>query len=204
MVDRHDDGHGPEQLAGGDGPRLNWTAVAVVVVLIAAAVVLARSAHHEKTAAADRHQHAVPPAPAPTSPVIKVGTIFLAHMLQCTRTDHRHQLSVAVGVTNLGSHSLTLLNATGITSDAVLVQPLGVRIGTDGCASSTLEHPVRIGPGRDAVLTLAFRVGASCPRHALVSARVSFDGGSAGVVHADSSQLENLDRLDFVQCAARA
>lgn len=28
-----------------------------------------------------------------------------------------------------------------------------------------------------------------------------FDARSAGVVHADSSQLANLDRLDFVQCA---
>lgn len=203
MVDRYDD-HEPEQLAGGDGPRLNWTAVAVVVVLIAAAVLLARSASHESRSATDRHKRSIPPAPAPSTPVIKAGTIFLAHMLQCTRTDHRHQLSVAVGVTNLGSRALTLINAAGITSDAVLVQPLGVRIGTDGCAASALQHPVRIGPGRDAVVTLAFRVGSACPRHALVSARVSFDGGSAGVVHADSSQLENLDRLKFVQCAATA
>jgi hypothetical protein len=204
MVDPYDDDREPEQLTGGDGPRLNWTAVAVVVVLIAAAVLLARSAHHETRAVADRREHSVPPAPGASTPVIKLGTIFLARMLQCTRTDHRHQLSVAVGVTNLGSHSLTLVNAAGITSDAVLVQPLGVRIGTAGCASSALEHPIRIGPGRDAVVTLVFRVGAACPRNTLVSARVSFDGGSAGVVHADSSQLEDLDRLDFVQCAATA
>lgn len=203
MVDRQDD-HEPEQLAGGDGARLSWTAVAAVLVLIAAAVLLARAAHHDTRAAAHRHERSVQPAPAATTPVIKVGTVFLAHMLQCTRTDHRHQLSVAVGVTNLGSHSLTLINAAGVTSDAVLVQPLGVGIGTSGCASSALQHPVRIGPGRDAVVTLAFRVGAACPRHALVSARVSFDGGHAGVVHADSSQLENLDRLGFVQCGATA
>jgi len=201
MVDPDDD-LGPEQLASGDGPRLNWTAVAVVIVLVATAVVLARTAHHESKAAAHRPEQTIPPAPGTTTPVVKVGTIFLARMLQCTRTDHRHQLSVAVGVTNLGSRALTLINATGLTSDAVLVQPLGVGIGTDGCASSALEHPVRIGPGRDAVVTLAFRVGSECPRHALVSARVSFDGGNAGVVHADSSQLDNLDRLDFVQCAA--
>lgn len=197
--------HEPEQLPGGNAPRVNMTAVAVLVVLIAGAVLLARAAHHDtRPAAAHRHQ-SIPPGPTPTgtvAPKVHVGSVFLEHLLQCTRTDHRHMLSVALGVTNLGAHPLLLLGATGVSSDAVLVQPLGVRIGASGCKGSTTPMPVRIRPGRDAVVTLAFRIGAACPRHALVSARVSFDGGSAGVVHADSSQLANLDRLDFAQCGA--
>ena len=208
MVEPGHDALEPEQLAGGDATRVNWTAVAVVVVLIAGAVLLARAAHHDARPAAHRQQSTVPaPAPAPTAtvaPKVHVGSVFLEHLLQCTRTDHRHVLSVAVGVTNLGAHPLELLGATGLTSDAVLVQPLSARIGTRGCAGASASPPVRIGPGRDAVVTLAFRIGAVCPRHALVSARVSFDGGAAGVVHADSSQLADLDRLRFVQCAATA
>jgi hypothetical protein len=203
MDDPRDDGREPEQLAGGDGPRTNWTAVAVVVVLIAGAVLLATAAHHDARPVASRHKHTALPAPAPPSPVaptVSIGSVFLDGLLRCTRTDHRHTLSVAMGVTNLGQRSLVLLGAVGVTSDAVLVRPRGVRIGTQGCGQAPADRPVRLGPGGDAVVTLAFRVGVACPLHALVSARVSFDGGRAGVVHADSSPLADLDQLNFAQC----
>lgn len=205
MVDPYDDDdRAPERLSGGDGPRINWTAAAVIVVLIAGAVLLARAAHHDSRRAAAGREHTLPPGPAPTlpanTPPLHLGTVFLEHLPECTRTDHRHRLSVALGVTNLGSKALVLLGATPLTSDAVLVQPVGERLLTGGCAGTSAKGPVRLAPGADAVVALSFRIGAGCPRHALVSAEVGFDGGHAGIVHADSSLLANLDRLDFVQC----
>lgn len=203
MGDPGYDEHEPEQLSGGDGPRLNWSAIAVVVVLVAGAVLLVRANHHDSRTAANRHKESTAlPLPAPSSVRrVHVGSVYLQHMLQCTRTDHRHHLSVALGVTNLGGNSLRLVDASGVSSDAVLVQPLGFRVGKRSCASSAAAVPFRLAPGADAVVTFTFRVGSLCPRHALVSARVAFDAGSSGVVHADSSQLANLDLLRFVQCA---
>jgi hypothetical protein len=81
------------------------------------------------------------------------------------------------------------------------VQPIAVRIGRRGCASSSPDDTLRLAPGAAAVVNLGFRVGPDCPRHALVSARVSFDAGTAGILHADSSQLANFEKLSFVQCA---
>ena len=194
----------PEQLSGGDGTRLNWSGIAVVVVLVAGAVLLARANHHDARPTAHRHHQSAPPVPLPPPTPIRrvhIGSVFIEHLLQCTRTDHRHHLSVAMGVTNLGGHALRLVGASGVTSNAFLVAPVGFQIGTQACASGPASVPYRLGPGRDAVVTVTFRVGSACPRHALVSAQVAFDAGSAGVVHADSSQLANLDRLNFVQCA---
>jgi hypothetical protein len=208
MVEPDHDRHEPEQLTGGDGPRVRWTAAVAVAVLVAGAVLLARAGHHPVRPSAAHHHVALPPAPAPTAtattPAVHVGSVFLEHLLQCTHTDHHHRLSVALGVTNLGGRSLLLVSAVGVSSDIVLVQPTSVRVGTQPCGAAPARGPVRLGPGADAVITLAFRIGAACPRHALVSARVSFDGGSAGIVHADSAQLANLGRLDFVQCGPTA
>jgi hypothetical protein len=207
MVDPDRDAHDPEQLDGGDSPRVNWTAVAVLVVLVAGAVLLARAAHHDNPRAA-AHRNVIQPGPAPTATTtesrVHVGSVFLEHLLQCTRTDHHHRLTVALGVTNLGGRSLLLVSAVGVSSDLILVQPMSVRFGAHKCGGAPLPGPVRINPGADAVVTVAFRIGAECPRHALVSARVSFDGGRAGIVHADSAQLADLDRLNFVQCGATA
>ena len=198
---QHDE---PEQLSGGDAPRLNWSAIAVVAVLVAGAVLLARANHHDASPAADRHHQSAQPLPLPApTPVrrVHIGSVFIEHLLQCTRTDHRHHLSVAMGVTNLGGHTLRLVGAAGVTSNAFLVAPVGFQVGSQACAHARATVPYRIAPGHDAVVTVTFRVGSVCPRHALVSAQVAFDAGSAGVVHADSSQLANLDRLNFVQCA---
>ena len=204
MVDPDHGEHPPEQLAGGEGPRVQWAAIAVVVVLVAGAVLLARAAHHDTRPSA-AHRETVPPGPVPTAsstkPAVHVGTVYLEHLDQCTQTDHRHHLSVALGVTNLGHRSLVLLRVTPVTSDASLVQPNDVHIGKRGCAITSPDDTVRLAPGAAAVVNLGFRVGPGCPRHALVSAQVSFDSGAAGIVHADSSQLANLDRLNFVQCA---
>jgi hypothetical protein len=206
MVDPDHGGHEPEQLGGGDEPRVRWTAFAAVAVLIAGAVLLVRIGHHHSPSSAAHRHEPVPPAPAPTATPRKVhvGPVFLEHLPQCTQTDHRHRLSVAIDVTNLGGRSLLVVNAVGISSDVVLVQPTNVRFGTQKCGASPEPGPVRIGPGSDSVVRLAFRIGAACPRRALLSARVSFDGGSAGIVHADSSELADLGRLGFVQCGATA
>ena len=160
---------------------------------------LARAAHHDARPAVAHHRLTVPPAPAP-APAVHVGSVFLEHLLQCTETDHRHRLSVALGVTNLGGRALLLVGAAGVSSDVRVVQPTTVRFGTQGCGRGGASPPVRLQPGGDAVVMLAFRIGRTCPRHALVSARVAFDGGPVGIVHADSSQLANLDVLGFVQC----
>jgi len=194
----------PEQLSGGAGPRPNWTAVAAVVVLLAGAVLLARAAHHDARQSAARHKQATQPLPLPGPTAVRrvhVGSVFIEHLLRCTRTDHRHHLSVAMGLTNLGGHPLQLVGVSGVSSDLVLVRPVGFQIGRQACAGAPASVPFRLAPGGDAVVTVTFRVGSVCPRHALVSAQVAFDAGSAGVVHADSSQLANLDRLNFAQCA---
>ena len=204
MAEPGRDEHEPEQLAGGDGPRLNWSAIAVVLVLVAGAVLLARANHHDARPAANRHHQSTRPLPLPAPTKVRrvhIGSVFIEHLLQCTRTDHRHHLSVAMGVTNLGGHALRLVGASGITSNAFLVAPVGFQVGTQPCAGTPSAVPFRIAPGHDAVVTVTFRVGPVCPRHALVSAQVAFDAGSAGVVHADTSQLANLDLLNFAQCA---
>lgn len=204
MVEPGHGEHEPERLSGGDVSRLNWSAIAVVVVLVAGAVLLLRANHHDARPAANRHHRSVQPLPLPAPTSVRrlhIGSVFIEHLLQCTRTDHRHHLSVAMGVTNLGGHALRLVGAAGVTSDAFLVAPVGFQIGTQACDRAPATVPFRLAPGRDAVVTVTFRVGSACPRHALVSAQVAFDAGSAGVVHADSSQLANLDQLNFVQCA---
>lgn len=202
MVDPDGVAPPPEQLPGGDRPRVNWSAVAVVLVLVAGAVLLARVAHHNhRQRAAEHQQHPVPaPALPSAAPQVHLGSVFLEQLTRCTHTDHQHVLSLGFGVTNLGAHPLVLVGAAGITTDAVLVHPLGSRIGTEGCGQSVSGHPVRLDPGGDAVVTVAFRIGVTCPRRAFVSARLSFDGGPAGIVHADYSQLP-VDRFAFVQCA---
>src|SRR4051812_34343882 len=113
MTVHDDDAREPEQLAGGDGPRVNWTAVAVAVVLVAGAVLLAHAAQHDTPANTAHRHRSLPPAPAPTAATrpVHAGSVFFERMLGCTRTDHRHRLSVAFGVTNLGSRPLTLLGA---------------------------------------------------------------------------------------------
>ena len=204
MVEPGHNEHEPDQLSGGDAPRVNWSAVAVVVVLVAGAVLLARANHHSASPAANRHHQSAQPVPLPVPTSVRrvhIGSVFIEHLLQCTRTDHRHHLSVAMGVTNLGGHALRLVGASGITSNAFLVAPVGFQVGSQACAHAPATVPYRIAPGHDAVVTVTFRVGSACPRHALVSASVAFDAGTAGVVHADSSQLANLDRLNFGQCA---
>src|SRR6476469_2185248 len=124
MVEPGHDEHEPEQLAGGDEPRVRWTAVVAVAVLVAGAVLLARAGHHPARPSAAHRHVSLPPAPAPTTtkPAVHVGSVFLEHLLQCTHTDHRHRLSVAVGVTNLGGRSLLLVSAAGVSSNVVLVQ----------------------------------------------------------------------------------
>jgi hypothetical protein len=196
----------PEQLTGGDGSRTRWTALAVVAVLAAGSVLLVRAQHHpsgtHRNASAHRHDITAPPAPAPTAtkPRVNAGSVFLEHLPQCTRTDHRHRLWVAVGVTNLGSQPLLLVGATGVTSDPVLVRLAGLRLGASPCGVASRATPLRLAPAGDAVVRLDFHIGNGCPRDALVSARVSFDAGRRGLVHADSSELANLGTVGFAQC----
>ena len=201
MVEPDRDEHEPEQLSGGDSPRVNWPAAAVVVVLIVGAVLLARAAHHASRPAASRHPQTSSPAPSPAapSPQVHVGSVFLERL--CARTDHQHFLAMALGVTNLSAHRLVLLGATGVSSDDRLVQPLDSVAGSQGCgAQRVTAKPVRLAPGDAARVAVTFRIGTACPRQAFVSARVSFDGGRFGVVHADYSELA-LAPMTFVQCA---
>lgn len=201
MVDPRRDEQ-PEQLTGGEGTRPRWSVLAVVAVLVAAGVALGRTTHHPTHPAAAQHRTVQPAPAATTARRVHLGSVFLEHLAQCTRTDHRHHLTVALGVTNLGGDPLVLVGATGISSDSLLVQPVGVSVDTKTCTGASAQTPFELDPGADAVVTLAFRIGAVCPRHALVSARVSFDGGAAGVIHADSSLLANLDKVGFTQCGA--
>ena len=76
----------------------------------------------------------------------------------------------------------------------------GVRLGLGSCAAAGGTDPVRLAPAANAVVAMTFRVGEECPRNTLIAARVTFDTGATGIVHADSSELTNLDGLRFAQC----
>jgi len=205
MADPDDVEHEPDHLAGGDSPRVQWVVAAVIAVLIAGAVLFARAGHHDARPAAS-HRETVPPGPAPTATAtaesreVHVGSVYLEHMIQCTVTNHNHYLRVSLRVINLSADALELVGVSAISSNSLFVKEQSAQVARHGCAGAPGKTPMRLQPGGAAVATFEFRVGPFCPRRVLVSARVSFDGGSAGVVHADSSQLANLDRLNFVQC----
>jgi hypothetical protein len=132
---------------------------------------------------------------------VHLGSVFLEHLPQCTSTDHRHRLTVAVAVTNLGDKALRLVSVSGLTSNPFVVRPTALSIGAPPCGRTRADRVVHIASGGEAVVRLQFYVADKCPGNALVSARIAFDGGRAGPIHADSSQLANLAQLDFTQCA---
>jgi len=189
-----------DELSPADASRARWVAGAVALVLLVGGILIARTTPHH----AHRHAAAQPPingpAPAAETKHVHLGTIFLEHLPECTTTDHLHRLTVALGVTNLGARTLHLVSAAGVTSDPFAVRPTAQSLGRLPCGVVPASDTVQIRPAAVAVVRLHFYVTDKCPRTALVSARIGFDGGRAGVVHADSSELANLAELDFSQC----
>lgn len=189
-----------DELSATEASRARWVAGAVVLVLLVGGITIARAGH----TASPKHRAQQPPisAPAPVAATHRVhlGSVFLEHLPQCTVTDHRHELAVAVAVTNLGDRALQLVGASGLTSNPFVVRPTTLSIGRPPCGRAPVRHAVLIDSGHVVVVRLQFYVADKCPGEALVSARISFDGGRQGLIHADSSQLANLSQLSFVQC----
>lgn len=189
-----------DELSVAEASRARWVAGAVVLVLLVGGVAIVRAGHHARP-----HRAVQPPisAPAPVAVARRVhlGSVFLEHLPQCTATDHQHHLTVAIAVTNLGDRSLRLVGASGLTSDPFVVRPTRLSFGSPPCGRIPSGRSVRIASGAVAVVRLQFYVADKCPGTAAVSARVTFDGGRNGFIHADSSQLANLSQLRFAQCA---
>ncbi|MEA3111947.1 MAG: hypothetical protein QOG58_1746, partial [Caballeronia sp.] len=120
-----------------DAPsRLTASAVVVVVVVLAAVVALAITswpAHNKDVTR--RHSPAPTPSTGATTParpepaiVREGGSVFLEHLAECTRTDHRSRLTLAFDVTNLSNHPLRIVSASflgGVSG----VRLTGVHIG---------------------------------------------------------------------------
>ena len=193
---------GPDLLSGGDnrstGRRAALT-VAVMGALALGAFLLVR-ADPQRTGGSRETAATAPPTPASHRPAAPSGSVFLEHLPRCTRTDHHHALTVAFGVSNLGPGALVLLGATPLTSDDGVLRLTGLRLGDGTCAGHGSNDPVRLAPADQTVVAMTFRVSARCPHGSLLAARVSFDAGSSGIVHSDSSALTDLNRLDFAQC----
>lgn len=191
----------PDELSAAEASRARRVAAAVALVLVVAAIAIAHAGHRSPP----RHHTGSPPvsAPAPVAATHRVhlGSVFLEHLPECTATDHRHRLTVAVAVTNLGDNPLRLVGASGLTSNPFVVRPTTLSFGGPPCGRSRAARDVRIASGKVVIVRLQFYVADKCPGTALVSARITFDGGRRGVIHADSSQLANLSQLAFAQCA---
>jgi hypothetical protein len=190
-----------DELSPADASRARWAVAGVAVVLLAGGILLAHASPHHAVRHTSADEPAPGPAPGEVTEHVHLGTVFLEHLPACTTTDHRHQLTVALGVTNLGARTLRLISATGLTSDPFAVRPTAQSLGRLPCGGIRASRVVQIRPAAVAVVRLHFYVTDKCPRAALVSARIGFDGGRAGVVHADSSELADLGELDFAQCA---
>lgn len=190
-----------DELSATEASRARWVASAVALVLLVAGITIARAAH----TSSPKHRVQQPPinAPAPVAATHRVhlGSVFLEHLPQCTVTDHRHNLAVAVAVTNLGDRTLRLVGASGLTSNPFVVRPTTLSIGRPPCGRAPVGHAVQITSGDVVIVRLEFYVADKCPGTALVSARIAFDGGQQGLIHADSSQLANLSQLSFTQCS---
>src|SRR5690348_15318909 len=98
----------PDELSAAEASRARWVAGAVALVLVVAGILIAHAGHRS----APKHRAVSPPvsAPAPVAATHRVhlGSVFLEHLPECTATDHRHRLTVAVAVTNLGDNPLRL------------------------------------------------------------------------------------------------
>ena len=200
-MDARDDKDGFDELSATEASRARWVAGAVVLVIAVVGITIARAGH---TASPKQHSTQPPisaPAPVAAHHRVHLGSVFLEHLPQCTATDHRHSLTVAVAVTNLGDQALRLIGASGLTSNPFVVRPTTLSIGRAPCGRAPIGHAVHIGSGQVVIVRLNFYVANQCPGTALVSARIAFDGGRRGLIHADSSQLANLSQLSFSQCA---
>ena len=190
-----------DELSAAEASRSRWVAGAVVLVLLVVGIAIARAGHHSHPRPRDVPPPISAPAPVAASRRVHLGSVFLEHLPQCTVTDHRHNLTVAVAVTNLGDHALRLVGASGLTSNPFVIRPTTLSFGGPPCGRRSSANVVHIGSGGVVVVRLQFYVAGKCPGAALVSARITFDGGRNGVIHADSSQLADLGQLAFTQCA---
>ena len=190
-----------DQLAGGAGDwsaHRRWVA-AVLVLLLVVVVVGVRLAGHRHTAAAPAPPPPVAPSPSDTRPPTPVaGSVFIEHLARCTRTDHRHRLTLAFAVTNLGRRPLQLVAATPQVLGGTLLLDQ-VRIGAGPCAAVGDDRARRLLSAGSAVVAMSFRLGLGCPHDASVLARMTFRR-SGLVLHAESTQLADLSAISFQQC----
>jgi hypothetical protein len=178
---------------------------AIIGAVAVGAVVLAGAVRHHPSASRETGstEAGSPEAPSPTAGHQSdepSGSVFLEHLPKCTQTDHHSTLTVAFTVNNLGAGPLVLLGAAPLTGGDDALRLTRVRLGADACAGDGGARPVRLARAGSAVVAMSFRVGARCPDASPVAARVTFDAGPAGIVHADSSALTDLSRLAFAQC----
>lgn len=203
MVAETRDGPEPEQLSseprtprGGGSGRALVMAAAVGAVAV---VVVVAGGHHRgaKPHVAFPSPPALTssPAPAPTAD----DSVFLEHLGGCTSTDHRHRLTVAFEVTNLGSRPLRVVTVRPLDVDGAALRLDRVRVGTGPCAASGSVRQVRLAPTAATVVALSFRLDTRCPRDSPLAARVTFLAGGS-FEHADTSELVDLSRLGFAQC----
>ncbi|MBV9293418.1 MAG: hypothetical protein JO222_13295 [Frankiales bacterium] len=190
-----------DQLAGGAGrwsTRRRWAA-AVLALLLVTVVVGVRLAGHRHPAAAPALPPPVAPLPSDIRPPTSVpGSVFIEHLAGCTTTDHRHRLTLAFAVTNLGRRPLQLVAATPHVLGGTLLLDQ-VRIGAGPCAAVGDDRPRRLQSAGTAVVAMSFRLGLGCPHDASVLARMTFRR-SGLLLHADSAQLADLSAISFQQC----
>lgn len=193
---------GLDELAGSPASRWSTPAAAVALVLVAALVALGIAGHEPHA------RHTTAPVPKPTRvffpdpvPVAQTsrGSVFLAHLPQCTAGAASGRLTVALGVINLSDRPLRLVRSVPLNAGRGLAFT-AARVGAPPCAAHSHRRSAVLAPSEHAVVTMSFRV-IGCPRSSGLAARVMFVIGNHITVHADSSQLADLSRLPFAGCA---
>jgi hypothetical protein len=177
--------------------RQRVLATATVSVVALALVVLAAIAAHRLSQRPTTHRDQ--PA-VPLRAKILGASVFIEPLPQCLRTDHAHQLRLAVQVTNLSNDTLRLVDATAAAAPKT-GRTLGPpRFWSDTCAGTASSVAPVIGPAGHFVVGFTFALGNDCPANTAVSTTLSF-AEHGRRLQTQSSALADLSRLHFIQCA---
>lgn len=146
----------------------------------------------------DSQRPSVPASVSPTAPAPEMGTVFVQPLAGCVRTDHRHDLRIAMAVQNLADQPLQLVSVDMIGR----IPGLTLRAQTVGarpCGDQLRGGGRRIKPSEEVVVALDFAVGPTCPGPTSVTARLGFLAGTT-VLHAETANLIDLASMHFDGC----
>jgi len=132
-------------------------------------------------------------AASPSAAPMDAGSGFVQPLPACVRTDHRHELRIAMALQNLADQPLQLVSVDMIGRVPGLTLT-GQTVGGRPCAGQPRSGGRRIGPTEELVVALDFTLGPTCPPPASVTARLGFLAGGT-VLHAETANLVDLAQV---------